>query len=146
MHGLRSIFDHAVRLTGAINGFPNCESEISGHVDLKAQLAAETYAKQQQGHAADSTVRDAHVWHRRSANVDSLDQGLEYPACVGSLYCNDRPMFGRGCEPYLEVRPFGLPIVFHHREYARRTAGGRGYVEAVGLHARNHAVVIDKAV
>ncbi len=89
---------------------------------------------------------DAHVRPGRRADIEALDQRLEHAPRVRSLHGDHGPLFGGRGEPHLEVRPFGLSIIFHHRQHPRRAAGGGGDVEAVRRGSRHHAVVVHEAV
>ena len=61
------------------------------------------------------------------------------------LHGDHRPLLGGRGEPDLEVGEFGLKIVLHVMEDARRAAGRGGHVEAVGGEAADDAVVHDEA-
>ena len=57
------------------------------------------------------------------------------------LHGDHRPLLGRRGQPDLEVSEFGLEIILHMGEHARRAAGRRRHMEAVGRDARDDAVV-----
>src|SRR5690606_41875928 len=63
-----------------------------------------------------------------------------------SLQGDDGPLLRGGGEPDLQLRPFGLEIILHHRQHARRAAGGGGDMEAIGRKPADHAIVTDEAV
>ena len=62
------------------------------------------------------------------------------------LAARSSPTLGGRGEPDHEIGPFGLEIVLHHVEHARRAAGGGGDVEAPLGQPADHAVVADEAV
>src|SRR6266566_5202151 len=58
-------------------------------------------------------------------------------ARLGPLDRDHRPLLGGRGEPHLEVGPFRLPVVLHHRQHPGRAARGGGDVEGARAHARH---------
>ena len=83
--------------------------------------------------------------HRRLGEVDALDQRGDHLARLRSLDGDHRPLLGGRGQPHLEIGEFGLEIVLHVMEDARRPAGRGGDVEAVGGDPADHAVIHDEA-
>src|SRR6267154_1129483 len=146
VHGLGAVFHHAMRLSGVVYRLPYRTTVICGHVHFEAQLAGKADPEQQHGNAADRAASHGHVRHGGRADVDSFHQRLEDAARLGSLHGDHGPLLGGRRQPYFELGPFGLAVVFHHREHARRTAGGGRHMEPIGGRSRHHAVVVDEAV
>jgi hypothetical protein len=119
--------------------------ELGRHVDLVAELAGEAHAEEQHGHAATRPSATA-MCGNVEPTVDARHERLEDFARARPLHGDDRPLLRDGSEPHLEVLPLGLAVVLHHREHARRAAGRRRHVEAVGREPRDDAVVIDEPV
>ena len=68
--------------------------------------------------------------------VDAVDQRLDHLARIRPLHGDDGPLLGDRRKPTLQVGPFGLEIVLHHVQHARRAAGRGGHVKAVRRQAR----------
>src|SRR5882757_1156282 len=146
VHGLSAVLHHPMPLAGRVNRFPYRRAKIGGHIDFETQLAGKADAEQQHGDAANEPAAHAHMRHGRCAEIDAFDQGLEHSASARSLHGDHGPLLGGRGEPYLEVRPFGLTIVFHHGQHPRCAANNSDYMEAIVAQARDHAVVVDESV
>ena len=75
----------------------------------------------------------------------SSTSGARTSRARGPLHGDDRPLLGDRGQPDTQVRELGLQVVLHVVQHARRAAGGRGDVEAVGRQAADDAVVHDEA-
>ena len=111
------------------------------HVDLVAELAGETHPHEPRRNAADARLAQAHMRHGFVRKIHAFDEGGDCLPRARPLHGDRRPLLGGRGEPDPEIGELGLEIILHMREHAGRAAGGRRHVEAIGLQARDHAVV-----
>ena len=63
--------------------------------------------------------------------VNALHKRFKHLARIRALQGDNRILLGRAGQPDVKIRPFGLEIILHHIQHARRTAGCRGQVKAI---------------
>src|SRR5688572_4257858 len=138
VHGFGSVRSESEPLCARAELLPERRAFAPRHVDLAADLAGEGHAKEPARDALERPDADAHV----AQAVQFRDEERR----LRSLDRDDRVLLGDARQVHLQIIPFGLQVILHVGEHARRAARGGGDVEAIRREAGDDAVVVNVAV
>lgn len=146
MHGFGAIKAAANGFRPVADRTPDGGAVIGRHIDFEAEFAGEGDAEEARWHTAELAFGYRHMREGFRRQIDTLNEGRDDFPRLRPLHGNDSPLFGCRGEPDVEIGEFGLEIIFHVLENARRATRRRRHMEPVFGKTADNTVIIYETV